>query len=511
MEGQSLVFSLENLSLIKNFKNYRDRVEAMTKLTFYGGVGEIGGNKILLEEKDARIFLDFGMSFTLAEKFFSEFLQPRKCNGVGDLIEFNLLPDIEGLYREDYLQDKKKREEVKYDAIILSHAHGDHAAYIHYIRKEIPIYCSLITRQILKALEITSSSGFSDFLHLKENFKLIESKKGRLRWAKGAESKVERPFKILKEENFIKCFKIKSLPVCHSLPGALGFIIEGKNVSIVYTGDFRFHGYSGELTREFIEEMIKNKPEIMICEGTRIEEKENTLLTEEELKNKVSKIIKETQGLVVVNFPIRDIDRMISFFEAARENNRKLVINSKQAYLLNLLREVDPALPQLGEVAVYLSRKRKGVITDPSYPDYLVQQDYELWEQEFLHHPAAVTFKDIRDNPSFFLFRCDFFELKELIDIRPPRGSCYIRSITEPFDEEMMIEKKRADNWLKHFGLYPYHQIHCSGHASGGEIQEMVNMVKPKILIPVHTEKPHLFRNFHKRVKIVSPGETLKF
>ena len=35
----------------------------MTSLTFYGGVSEIGGNKILLEDGDTRLFLDFGMSF----------------------------------------------------------------------------------------------------------------------------------------------------------------------------------------------------------------------------------------------------------------------------------------------------------------------------------------------------------------------------------------------------------------------------------------------------------------
>jgi ribonuclease J len=37
----------------------------MVKLTFYGGVNEIGGNKILLEDKKTRIILDFGQSFTL--------------------------------------------------------------------------------------------------------------------------------------------------------------------------------------------------------------------------------------------------------------------------------------------------------------------------------------------------------------------------------------------------------------------------------------------------------------
>jgi mRNA degradation ribonuclease J1/J2 len=32
-----------------------------TKITFYGGIHEIGGNKFLVEDKGTRLFLDFGM------------------------------------------------------------------------------------------------------------------------------------------------------------------------------------------------------------------------------------------------------------------------------------------------------------------------------------------------------------------------------------------------------------------------------------------------------------------
>ena len=32
-----------------------------SRITFYGGVHEIGGNKFLLEDKGTKIFLDFGM------------------------------------------------------------------------------------------------------------------------------------------------------------------------------------------------------------------------------------------------------------------------------------------------------------------------------------------------------------------------------------------------------------------------------------------------------------------
>ena len=37
----------------------------MVSLTFYGGVDEIDGNKVLLEDGDAWVFFDFGQSFTL--------------------------------------------------------------------------------------------------------------------------------------------------------------------------------------------------------------------------------------------------------------------------------------------------------------------------------------------------------------------------------------------------------------------------------------------------------------
>ena len=73
------------------------------KLTFYGGVKEIGGNKILLEDRDTKIFFDFGMSFGKRGKFFEEFLTPRTANGIGDFINGfpceNIGGDASRIYR----------------------------------------------------------------------------------------------------------------------------------------------------------------------------------------------------------------------------------------------------------------------------------------------------------------------------------------------------------------------------------------------------------------------------
>ena len=112
----------------------------MSRLTFYGGVDEIGGNKILLEDAGTKIFLDFGMSFETANCYFSEFLQPRKCNGLGDFIKFGLLPDLKGLYRNDYLKQMgRPQESLEYQGLLLSHAHADHASYISHLHEDLPI------------------------------------------------------------------------------------------------------------------------------------------------------------------------------------------------------------------------------------------------------------------------------------------------------------------------------------------------------------------------------------
>jgi len=105
-----------------------------------------------------------------------------------------------------------------------------------------------------------------------------------------------------------------------------------------------------------------------------------------------------------------------------------------------------------------------------------------------------------------YIFRCDFFELKELIDVKPDTGSCYIRSVCEPFDIEMELDLKKAENWLTHFGLYPYTQIHASGKMNYDEIREVIETVQPKVLIPVHTQHPEVFRNFHDNVILPEKG-----
>jgi len=90
------------------------------------------------------------MSFTRRELFFEEFLMPRSANGIGDFLEMGLLPDITGIYRDDLLEHiGRKPEKLDVQAVVLSHAHADHANYISFLHKDIPIYCGETCKYIL--------------------------------------------------------------------------------------------------------------------------------------------------------------------------------------------------------------------------------------------------------------------------------------------------------------------------------------------------------------------------
>jgi ribonuclease J len=469
----------------------------MTTLTFYGGINEIGGNKILLEDRKTRVFLDFGFSFSKNKKFYSEFLQPRVCNGIGDYLELGIIPDLDGIYRNDLLKNEG-RKTSKYPSIngvILSHAHADHAWHISLLHENMPIYCGITCRFILKACQETSAMPYyGDIYWFKENF-VDRSKK----------PEHVRNFHTFRTGDSVRvgALEVKPIHVDHSIPGAYGFIIETSSGCIAYTGDFRLHGPMSRFTQEFVGEAGKAEPEVLICEGTRIDEKERGL-SEKQVFKRIKDYIEKTEKLVVANFPSRDIDRFKTFYSAAKENGRKLAINLKQAYLIKVLREHDPKLelPDLNDksLAIYIRRSNWGRFEE---------RDYRGWEREFLNYRNAVNFEDVRERQEEFVFYCDFYSLNELIDVKPEKGSCYIYSISEPHDEEQEIDFERMKNWLKHFGL-PLKQVHASGHACREEIKRIVEEIEPKKVIPIHTEHARIFKKVWNKVVFVEYGKELK-
>jgi ribonuclease J len=385
----------------------------------------------------------------------------------------------------------------------------DHNAYVHYLRDDIPLYCTQASRNIMQALDETGSSGTCELIWLKESFKTYTNKQGAESKVTGEKSKKPRTYYDAGGSFTVGELDVEALPVSHSLEGATSYILETSSGYIVYTGDFRFHGYKGDETRRFVERAAEVEPVAMICEGTRINSTQSD--SEERVKEVANERVDKTDGLVVANFPVRDTGRMRSFFQVAQQTDRALVINLKQAYLLELFRASGIATPRIDDdnLRVYIPRKTWGVYKDDRFSEKIQREDYDYWVREFLDHANAVTARDIRENQSEYIFRCDFFELKELIDIKPQEGSSYIRSVCEPFDLEMELDLKKVENWLAHLRLYPYTQIHASGHLNYDEIRDVVQTVQPNALIPVHTQHPEVFQTLHDNVILPEKGVEL--
>jgi ribonuclease J len=120
-------------------------------------------------------------------------------------------------------------------------------------------------------------------------------------------------------------------------------------------------------------------------------------------------------------------------------------------------------------------------------------EDYQKWEQEFLDYQNRTDYSEVSAHQRELVFSCNDFQLKELIDIHPEAGSQYIRSTTEPFDDEMEISERRVVNWLVHFGLVSkkgqLSRSHVSGHGDGTQIKKVIEGAKAKKLVPIHTER----------------------
>jgi ribonuclease J len=436
---------------------------ARTTVTFLGGVREIGGNKILIEDGPDRILFDFGPSFSpRMEQFYVDYLQPRTASPVQDLLEFDLIPRVEGLYSREALADADLAYRApEIHGIFVSHAHADHAGYLKHLDPEIPLYVATGTHRLLEAIE--SSSPMMKY--------------GEHDWHEFADRAPVR----------VGGIEVVPYPVDHSIPFAYGFLIRTSSGTIAYTGDFRQHGPRAADTHAFLAAARAESPAALIIEGTRAGPDARRDFTEAGVREGVDRILGTTDSLALACTYPRDVDRLRTLYAAAVDADRELVVSVRTAHLLGQIAPLFPAgtVPVAGErpgLSVYQRKKRR----------------YFRWEEPFL--AEALDAATLRARGDRYLLALDLMHFPELIDLRPPRGSPFVHSMSEPFSEDD-VDDQVLHNWLDHFGL-AFHQMHASGHASGPELHRIVAEMSPRTVFPIHTEHPEAFLDHGPRVRL---------
>ena len=475
-------------------------MESSVKLTFYGGLNKVGGNKVLLEDYafNVKIFIDFGINST-------EFSQTRsntsKLTEVKQLTESHVLPreedvPIQNLYSKNFIYDHTKlryREKVDecenktdppsdLDGILISHPHRDHYQGLSFINRNIPIYAGVVTKRIIKALSLCSPPKFENFLH---GLKWIRYRTGNMINIKGLE--------------------IYPVHVDHSIPAAYGFIICTSAGIIVYSGDFRMHGPLRLMTMDFIrkvKEISENKEElvkILICEGTHINK--GVIESERMVKQHLSKLFNYMLfDYVLVHYDRVDWDRFRTYINIAKKYNWKFIITEKDAYFYN----------RLNKKAIYDTMKDPNIEINKDI--LILSHDeaklpwkkglYDLLERDDMKQ-RRITLEDLKNlEGKFFLYFASNWDYNKIKNFLPTQlRGIFICSNIDPYAEDYRFYKNKISNELLERGI-PSYRIHSSGHAKVHDLIRYINEIKPEKLIPIHTNFPELFRKLFRTEKM---------
>ena len=476
------------------------------RITLLGGVNEVGGNLVLLEDfsYDIKIFLDFGV---MIERFKDNYQYGRHPSSIRELMNLSLIPNenhipIENLYTKQIgIQPKNLADKdfpSNLDAVFISHPHKDHFLGVSFVNRTIPIYAGVVTRKIIMAFYKSTK------LSIENNF-------AGLNWH------TFRTGNILN----IKGMKVVPFHVDHSIPAAYGFIVYSSAGPIVYTGDFRMHGPLSNMTEEFIQEiktntlclskanlnqeeqdLISNGVKALICEGTKVHK--GMVESEDTVKSNLDTLFQKNPfDFILVKYDRIDWDRFRTFSHIAKKYGWKYIITERDAYFYYLLNKgaihetmMDPNI--IKDDHIYILKKGPARYT---WQEKIRQAIYKQQQEE--RFIAYNQLKNLEGN--YFIYMTHLYDdLRNNIN-RNLRG-LFISSSIDPYVEEFYDNTKTISKGLQKIGILAY-RIHASGHATPHDIINFIEDVKPKFLIPIHTEHSEFFEMLFRgsNIKVILP------
>ena len=325
--------------------------------------------------------------------------------------------------------------------------------------------------------------------------------------------KKERQFHLPQAINAVwnrKSFDIGDLRITpylvdHSAFDAMSFRVtektSGKN--IFYTGDFRAAGWKAKLFDRFVKDPPKGVDSLII-EGTMMGREAGKYPDEQNVLDKMIDILRETDNKVTFACCSgQNIDRIVTFYKAARRTKSLLVIDPYTACVLNAIKSPHNHIPQMnwdsirvfvanyyGRGDVYVSKisdsALKGLLPDIGRAK-IKPMDFSGLEKKALVLMRGSMIPAIEKIPGI-------------------KGSRMVYSQWHGY-----LKKNNADagifkDFVSKYDMRLEH-IHTSGHATVNKLKEFAAALKPKQIIPIHTEHAELFKDFSGPVKILKDGE----
>lgn len=419
-----------------------DLKDKKTHIQFYNGMRTIGGTYIEVSYGDSRIIFDFGSEFNPELK--------EEPSNLQDILDAKLVPYINGIFDSsiDLRGYEKVQDNFTNTAVFLSHIHLDHSKMINFLDKKIPLYTCEKTKRLLEVINIKE-----DFLYKNNNL---------------AGKKVRDIEGIFNEEKVkIGAIEVQMIEVDHDAYGACGLLITTPDLKIAYTGDIRMHGFRDFDSLNFCDKAKDS--DILIIEGVSVSFKdfndellETESANEKELLARINKVIDENPSKqITFNYYISNIERILQLNEIIK---RKLVLSDYSAYSIYKV---------TGQKLYYYKQ--------PGDFDFGLDDKYE------------ISLEDLLQDEGEYFWQFDKSVYERIDDLK--KGGIYIHTDAEPlgeFDPKYLpfvqMFKKRDIEFLR---------LTCSGHAFPKDLIKIINMVKPKLLVPIHSQKPEMLYNIN--------------
>ncbi len=262
---------------LQSFNKINQNTDAKVTIIPLGGLGEIGGNIMVMETNQSAIIIDVGMSFPTDE-----------MHGVDILIP-------------DFSYIKKIKDKI--DGIIITHAHEDHIGAVAYLFKEMqfPIYATPLPLGML-------SNKFDEhgLKKEKEKFRPVEKRK------------VYR----------IGDFDIEWIHITHSVIDASALAITTEIGTIIHTGDFKIDhtpidGYPTDLARLAY---YGEKGVICLLSDSTNSYKDGITKSESSVGPTFDSIFAKSKGRVIMSTFSSNIHRVAQAIEYGVKYNRKVCV-----------------------------------------------------------------------------------------------------------------------------------------------------------------------------------------
>jgi len=406
------------------------------KLIIHRGTHEIGGSCVELQTKSTRILIDFGLP--LKEEHPPKEIKKKSKE---QLIKDKLLPDIHGLY-----------ENPEFDCILISHAHQDHYGLLSFVHPDIQLYMSSGSKELIELSYLFKQTNCD-----LKNIKTLEA------W---------NPFKI-------KDIQITPYLVDHSGFDSMAFLIEAENKKIFYSGDFRGHGRKKILFEKMIQNPVKDI-DYLLMEGTMLSREDEQYTTEDDVENEMVKLLKSSGNLMFLSCSSQNIDRIVSAYKACMKTNTLFVLDPYTAYILYVLKDIAGGVPQYnwdGNMRIFFIPNK--------YTDKVLNEkkmfkfrEAKITKEEFFSLKHKMLVKDS------YMMR-NIFQNKMLL-----KDTSVIFSMWEGYlkDQKPFWDRNQV-NIIK---------VHTSGHAYVEDLVKFAGALKPKNIIPIHTENADKYEGLFK-------------